>query len=93
MTGTWRAVNARWRRQNPARLPYSKNDSMMRLRAPNKGWVYYDSTGAVTTNPLQVARISFVARGQSASMLNLTGAGATAFHDSLRIEVGLRNRK
>jgi len=56
-------------------------------------FVYYDSTGAVTANPLQVARISFVARGQAASLLNLTGAGATVYRDSLRIEVGLRNRK
>jgi len=56
-------------------------------------FAYYDSTGAVTANPLQVARISLVVRGQSAGLVNLAGAGGTAFHDSLRIEVGLRNRK
>jgi prepilin-type N-terminal cleavage/methylation domain-containing protein len=56
-------------------------------------FVYYDSTGAVTANPLQVARISLVVRGQSAGLVNLSGAGGTVFHDSLRIEVGLRNRK
>jgi prepilin-type N-terminal cleavage/methylation domain-containing protein len=56
-------------------------------------FVYYDSTGAVTANPLLVARISLVVRGQSAGLVNLTGTGGTVFHDSLRIEVGLRNRK
>ena len=54
-------------------------------------FAYYDLTGAVTANPLQVARISLIVRGQSASLLNLSGAGATVFRDSLRIEIGLRN--
>ncbi len=56
-------------------------------------FAYYDSTGAVTTKRNEVARISLVVRGQSAGLLNLSGAGGTVFHDSLRIEVGLRNRK
>jgi len=56
-------------------------------------FAYYDSTGAVTANPLLVARISLVVRGQSTGLVNLSGAGGTVFHDSLRIEVGLRNRK
>jgi prepilin-type N-terminal cleavage/methylation domain-containing protein len=56
-------------------------------------FAYYDSTGAVTANPLQVARISLIVRGQAGSLLNLSGAGGTTFRDSLRIEVGLRNRK
>jgi prepilin-type N-terminal cleavage/methylation domain-containing protein len=56
-------------------------------------FAYYDSTGAVTTKPSEVARISLVVRGQSAGLLNLSGAGGTVFRDSLRIEVGLRNRK
>ena len=56
-------------------------------------FAYYDSTGAVTANALEVARISLVVRGQSGSLINLSGAGGTVFHDSLRIEVGLRNRK
>lgn len=56
-------------------------------------FVYYDSTGAVTAVPAQVARISLVVRGQSAGMLNLSGEGGSTFRDSLRIEVGLRNRK
>ena len=56
-------------------------------------FAYYDVNGAVTANPLLVARISLVVRGQSASLVNLSGTGGTVFHDSLRIEVGLRNRQ
>src|SRR2546429_9405235 len=56
-------------------------------------FAYYDSLGAVTANPLQVARISLVVRGQAAALMNLSGAGGTVFRDSLRIEVGLRNRR
>jgi prepilin-type N-terminal cleavage/methylation domain-containing protein len=55
-------------------------------------FAYYDATGVATTNVQQVARISLVVRGQGAGQINLSGDGATAFGDSLRIEVGLRNR-
>ncbi len=47
----------------------------------------------MTVNPLLVARISLIVRGQAGSLLNLSGAGATVFRDSLRIEIGLRNRR
>jgi prepilin-type N-terminal cleavage/methylation domain-containing protein len=56
-------------------------------------FAYYDSTGAVTASRSLVARISLVVRGQGATLVNLSGAGATVFRDSLRMEVGLRNRK
>jgi prepilin-type N-terminal cleavage/methylation domain-containing protein len=56
-------------------------------------FAYYDSTGAVTTNPSLVARISLVVRGEGGALLNLTGDGAGVFRDSLRIEVALRNRR
>ena len=55
-------------------------------------FVYYGVDGVVTANPLQVARISLVVRGQSTGLVSLSGTGGTVFHDSLRIEVGLRNR-
>ena len=55
-------------------------------------FAYYDALGAVTANPLLVARISLVVRGQAAALMNLSGAGGAVFRDSLRIEVGLRNR-
>jgi prepilin-type N-terminal cleavage/methylation domain-containing protein len=54
---------------------------------------YYDSTGAVTTNRLQVARISLLIRGKGEGLINLTGSGGgTVFRDSIRVEVGVRNR-
>jgi hypothetical protein len=53
---------------------------------------YYDASNAVTAVRNQVARISLVARGQSSDLVNLTGAGGKLFGDSIRIEVGLRNR-
>lgn len=56
-------------------------------------FTYYDSLGAVTTVPANVARISLVARGQASNLVSLTGKGYTSFGDSVRIEVGLRNRK
>ena len=55
-------------------------------------FAYYGVNGAVTADPLQVARISLVVRGQSTGLVSLSGTGGTVFHDSLRIEVGLRNR-
>lgn len=56
-------------------------------------FTYYDSLGAVTTVPANVARISVVARGRASNLVSLTGVGYTAFGDSVRFEVGLRNRK
>jgi prepilin-type N-terminal cleavage/methylation domain-containing protein len=56
-------------------------------------FTYYDTLGAVTAVPTNVARISLVARGQGAGLVNLSGAGGTTFRDSLRIEIGLENRK
>ncbi len=56
-------------------------------------FVYYDSTGAVTTVRSNVASISLVVRGQGAGYINLSGSGAKAWGDSLRVQVGLRNRK
>jgi len=55
-------------------------------------FTYYDAAGVVTANRTLVARISLVVRGQGAGQINLSGDGATAFGDSLRIEVGLRNK-
>jgi prepilin-type N-terminal cleavage/methylation domain-containing protein len=55
-------------------------------------FTYYDSTGAVTANRLLVARISIVARAQGQTTINLTGAAPVPLRDSMRIEVGLRNR-
>jgi hypothetical protein len=55
-------------------------------------FTYYDSTGAVTANKALVARVSVVVRGQGTTTINLTGAAPIPLRDSMRIEVGLRNR-
>ena len=55
-------------------------------------FAYYDATGAVTAIPANVMRISLVVRGQGAGLVNFTGTHATTFGDSMRIEIGLRNR-
>jgi len=46
----------------------------------------------VTAIPANVMRISLVVRGQGAGLVNFTGSSATTFRDSMRIEIGLRNR-
>ena len=56
-------------------------------------FAYFDSTGAGTANRNLVARIRVVVRGEGTTLVNLTGFGETVLRDSLRIEVGLRNRK
>jgi prepilin-type N-terminal cleavage/methylation domain-containing protein len=57
-------------------------------------FTYYDSTGAVTVNRAQVARISLAVRGQGTSLVSLSGANiGSTFRDSLRMEINLRNRK
>ncbi|HKA58688.1 MAG TPA: prepilin-type N-terminal cleavage/methylation domain-containing protein [Gemmatimonadales bacterium] len=55
-------------------------------------FTYYDSTGAETANRTLVARIRVVVRGQGETAVNFTGAAPIPLRDSLRIEVGLRNR-
>jgi hypothetical protein len=55
-------------------------------------FTYFDSTGAVTTINNRVARIRLVVRGQGETTINLTGAAPVPLRDSMRIEVGLRNR-
>jgi len=55
-------------------------------------FTYYDSTGAVTATKTQVARVSVVVRGQGQTNINLTGEAAIPLRDSMRVEVGLRNR-
>jgi len=53
---------------------------------------YFDSTGAVTATPAQVARIKIVLRGETKSYLNVTGMTRGVYHDSLSMNIALRNR-
>jgi len=56
-------------------------------------FAYFDSLGAVTTVPKNVARISIAIRGQTADLLQLSDGSAGRVQDSLSFEVALRNRK
>src|SRR3989454_3832092 len=56
-------------------------------------FAYYGVNSAVTADPLQVARIILVVRGQSTWVVNLSRTGGTRYHVPLRLEVGLRNRQ
>ena len=53
---------------------------------------YYDSTGATTSTPSQVARINIVLRGQTKKYLNVTGMKRGVYYDSLSMNIALRNR-
>jgi hypothetical protein len=53
---------------------------------------YYDSTGAVTNTPAQVARINIILRGETKSYLNIQGMQRGVYHDSLSMNIALRNR-
>jgi len=53
---------------------------------------YYDSTNTVTSTTSQVARISITLRGQTRSYLHTTGMQRGVYHDSLSMNVALRNR-
>jgi prepilin-type N-terminal cleavage/methylation domain-containing protein len=58
---------------------------------------YFDSTGAVlaanAANRPLVARISVVARATGQKLIRLSGTSPRTFMDSIRVDVGLRNRK
>jgi prepilin-type N-terminal cleavage/methylation domain-containing protein len=56
-------------------------------------FLYYDSTGTITSVRNQVTRISFVIRAVGNSTIQLAGGSPTTFADSLRVEVALRNWK
>lgn len=53
---------------------------------------YFDSTGATTTLPGKVARISIVLRGQTRNALRVSGLKQGVYMDSIRMNVALRNR-
>src|SRR2546430_6672763 len=51
-------------------------------------FAYYDSLGAVTAAPLQVARISLLVPGPAAARTHLSGAGGAVFDHSARSAAG-----
>ena len=56
-------------------------------------FAYFDSTGAVTAVPANVARISVAIRGETATQLQLSDGTVGKLGDSLSFQIALRNRK
>jgi prepilin-type N-terminal cleavage/methylation domain-containing protein len=55
-------------------------------------FTYYDSTGAITSNVTEVARINVVIRGQTRGYLNVPGLKRGYYVDSVRTDIAVRNR-
>lgn len=53
---------------------------------------YYDSTGVATSTAAQVARIAITLRGETKKYLNVQGMTRGVYHDSLSMNIALRNR-
>jgi hypothetical protein len=77
---------------NPVAGPFQSYQSSTVNDASGIRITYYDSTGAVTATPAQVARINIILRGQTKSYLNVTGMKQGVYHDSLSMNIALRNR-
>ena len=67
--------------------PYSTLADSTGLR-----FAYYDSLGAVTTVPGNVARIDIVVRGETESAIKIPGFKDGRYRDSLVMRVAVRNR-
>ena len=67
-------------------LPYAATGSGVQF-------TYYDSLGAVTAVPTNVARIDVVVRAQTAAPVALVGSARSYVQDSLNFTVSLRNRQ
>jgi prepilin-type N-terminal cleavage/methylation domain-containing protein len=55
-------------------------------------FAYFDSTGAITADPRQVARIDIVARSQSQYNLDVANVRNRKYEDSLGVSIAVRNR-
>lgn len=60
--------------------------------ASGLSFAYFDSTGAVTADPRQVARVDVIARSQSQYNLNAANVRNQKYQDSLAVSVAVRNR-
>lgn len=56
-------------------------------------FAYYDSTGATTSTPALVARVDIALRGQTKGVVDISGWQRQRYTDTLRMSVGLRNRR
>lgn len=60
--------------------------------ASGLSFAYFDSTGAATADPRQVARIDVVARSQSQYNLDVANTRNARYQDSLGVSIAVRNR-
>jgi prepilin-type N-terminal cleavage/methylation domain-containing protein len=60
--------------------------------ASGLAFAYFDSTGAPTGDPRQVARIDVVARSQSQYNLDVANVRNQRYQDSLAVSIAVRNR-
>ena len=77
---------------NPIAGPFQAYQASTASDSSGIRFTYYDSTGAVTAVPTQVARINIVLRGETKKYLNVTGMARGVYHDSLSMNIALRNR-
>ena len=69
--------------------PYVPNDTI------NSGvsFVYRDSTGAITTNKANVARVELFIHGQTQGSVALGGGKQKPYSDYMKVTIALRNRQ
>ena len=69
--------------------PYVPNDTI------NSGvsFVYRDSTGAITTNKANVARVELFIHGQTQGAVALGGGKSKPYSDYMKVTIALRNRQ
>jgi len=69
--------------------PYIPNDTI------NSGvsFVYRDSTGAITTNKANVARVELFIHGQTQGAVALGGGKSKPYSDYMKVTIALRNRQ
>lgn len=60
--------------------------------ASGLAFAYFDSTGAATADPRQVARIDVIARSQSQYNLDVANTRNSKYQDSLGVSIAVRNR-
>jgi prepilin-type N-terminal cleavage/methylation domain-containing protein len=77
---------------NPIAGPFQSYQASTASDSSGIRMTYYDSTGAVTATPSQVARVNIVLRGQTKSYLNITGMSRGVYRDSVSMNIALRNR-
>jgi prepilin-type N-terminal cleavage/methylation domain-containing protein len=69
--------------------PYVPGDTV----ASGVSFVYRDSTGAITTNKANVARVEMFVHGQTQGAVALGGGKLSPYSDYMKVTIALRNRQ